>query len=146
MKIGFTGSRTGMRPEQLAVVLEILGAHFPEITEAHHGNCIGADELFHNACVNYRIRTIGHPCCIPRMQAQCRTDETRAALPPLERNQKIVDACDELIATPNTLQEELRSGTWATIRRARKAGKPIKIIFPGGTVKNENYPPEEARP
>jgi hypothetical protein len=33
-----------------------------------------------------------------------------------------------LIATPESLTEELRSGTWATIRYARKIKKPCLIL------------------
>lgn len=50
--------------------------------------------------------------------------------PPLKRNYDIVDACDILLAAPRTLTEELRSGTWATIRYARKTGKKYLILAP----------------
>lgn len=41
------------------------------------------------------------------------------------RNDALVAACDVLLAFPKTSEEEQRSGTWATIRRARKAEKPV---------------------
>jgi predicted Rossmann fold nucleotide-binding protein DprA/Smf involved in DNA uptake len=43
----------------------------------------------------------------------------------LERNHLIVAACDVLNAAPLQDEEILRSGTWATIRYARKAGKTV---------------------
>ena len=46
----------------------------------------------------------------------------------MDRNQVMVDLADHLIAFPRTSNEELRSGTWATIRRARNKGIPIEII------------------
>lgn len=43
----------------------------------------------------------------------------------MKRNDVLVAACDILLAFPRTKSEELRSGTWATVRRARKEGKPV---------------------
>jgi len=53
---------------------------------------------------------------------------------PLERNSDIVADSDLLLATPRFYEEELRSGTWATVRRARKANKPLIIVWPNGKV------------
>lgn len=47
------------------------------------------------------------------------------------RNDELVAQADLLLAFPETQVEQLRSGTWATIRRARKAGVPVQI-FPLG--------------
>lgn len=43
------------------------------------------------------------------------------------RNERMIDHADMLVAFPNTGREELRSGTWATIRRARLAGIPVVL-------------------
>lgn len=64
------------------------------------------------------------------------SDDIRDPLPPLERNHRIVDACDVLIACPKDAQEQLRSGTWATVRYARKQGKRVIVITPDGTVED----------
>lgn len=48
--------------------------------------------------------------------------------PFIKRNHDIVDACDVLIACPETNKEVQRSGTGATIRYARKQGKKIELI------------------
>jgi hypothetical protein len=40
MKIGVTGTRSGMTQMQYSVCNTIFGPH---ITEVHHGDCIGAD-------------------------------------------------------------------------------------------------------
>ena len=58
----------------------------------------------------------------------------RPAKPPLDRNHDIVERCDLLIATPHTVEEQLRSGTWATIRYARKVHRPHYIIRPCGQL------------
>jgi hypothetical protein len=56
--------------------------------------------------------------------------------PPLERNKHIVHNCGWLIAAPKEDSETLRSGTWATIRYARKLRRPITIVFPNGEVQS----------
>src|SRR5687768_11779401 len=45
----------------------------------------------------------------------------------MKRNDALIANCDVLLAFPNSEREELRSGTWAAIRRARKAGKIIRL-------------------
>jgi len=47
----------------------------------------------------------------------------------LKRDDALVRYCNVLAAFPRTSNEERRSGTWATIRRARKAGRFI-MVFP----------------
>ena len=49
----------------------------------------------------------------------------------LARNDEMIHLADILIAFPPTAKEERRSGTWATIRRARRKGIPIHF-FPLG--------------
>lgn len=45
---------------------------------------------------------------------------------PLNRNDEMVKRCEGLCVFP--LQPEyLRSGTWATVRRARKAGRTVRV-------------------
>jgi predicted Rossmann fold nucleotide-binding protein DprA/Smf involved in DNA uptake len=51
----------------------------------------------------------------------------------MDRNARLVALGDMLLAFPATRAEELRSGTWSTIRRARKAGKRIVIVPLDGT-------------
>jgi predicted Rossmann fold nucleotide-binding protein DprA/Smf involved in DNA uptake len=57
--------------------------------------------------------------------------------PYLVRNRDIVDVCNLLLATPGGTVEQLRSGTWATIRYARRIGRPVWIVFPNGEVRKE---------
>jgi len=52
----------------------------------------------------------------------------------MDRNWRLVNhpdyPCDCLLAFPNQNEEILRSGTWSTVRRARKLGKEVRIISP----------------
>lgn len=65
------------------------------------------------------------------------SDEKREPLPYLARNCVIVDEADILLACPKG-PEEQRSGTWATVRYARKQNKRIVIVYPDGTITTEN--------
>lgn len=43
------------------------------------------------------------------------------------RNARMVELASSVIAFPKTAVEEIRSGTWMTVRMARKANKPVDI-------------------
>jgi hypothetical protein len=60
---------------------------------------------------------------------------------PTSRNHDIVDETELLIACPGELAEAVRSGTWATVRYARKLGRPIVIFWPDGSVTGEPAKP-----
>ena len=145
-KIGFTGTQKGMTDEQKLYIMKLFkncaaGSEF----EIHSGDCIGADKDFVDIlewiekkgwCVFFK--KIGHIPNIDTKRAFCKYDEERIPKPYLERNHNIVDESDYLIATPGDYKEQLRSGTWSTIRYARKKGMEITIVYPDGSVKIEN--------
>lgn len=138
MKLGFTGTREDITCEQHKTLCEWIKSHAHEITEFHHGCCIGADSEAAVVVQSWAKAAIhAHPSTLRSLTGNVAlqfADVVHDRKPPLERNQDIVDACDMLIATPKTDHEELKSGTWATVRRARKAGKPVVIIRPDGAV------------
>ena len=68
------------------------------------------------------------------MRAFCKGDETRKQKDYLDRNHDIVDETELLIACPKEPEEITRSGTWATIRYARKKKKKLRIILPNGRM------------
>ena len=55
----------------------------------------------------------------------------RSAALMLRRDREIVAESHVMIAAPRTDREELRSGTWATVRYARQALKPIVMLSRG---------------
>lgn len=136
--IGFTGTRQGMTHLQKQMVKTLLVMYPP--TEAHHGDCIGADAEFHKIiCDKTSASIMIHPPTNPKLRAFCTADETCGdKIYPkksyLVRNHDIVNPSSIVIATPKELLNKWRSGTWATIRYARKRNKQIFIIFPDGTV------------
>jgi predicted Rossmann fold nucleotide-binding protein DprA/Smf involved in DNA uptake len=58
----------------------------------------------------------------------------RAEKPYLARNRDIVLETIALIAAPAEPQERIRSGTWSTVRFAKKQGKTVILILPDGTI------------
>lgn len=136
MKVGFTGTRNGMTNQQFAFILKAIKEIKPN--EAHHGACIGADKHFHDIAISQMIPVVIHPgvnkqgVCYSR--ASCpNAKEVKNEKFFLDRDKDIVNEVDLLIATPKNHKEELRSGTWATVRYARKKNKHLLIVYPDGT-------------
>jgi len=132
VKVGFTGTRRGMTLAQQKAVASLVDKTKPKL--ALHGDCVGADADFHQICFRKCPIQI-YPSNIPKQRAFCAGAE-RVFSPedPLMRNRSIVDRADFVIATPGEAYEVLRSGTWSTIRYARKRGKRLYVVFPDGTV------------
>jgi len=56
----------------------------------------------------------------------------------MARNRDIVAASDALLAAPEGPEASYpRSGTWATVRMARRAGLPIQIVWPDGRIETD---------
>lgn len=133
MKVGFTGTQKGMNLKQHILVQTFLEEiRWP--SEFHHGDCIGADAQAHGIARELGIRVIVHPPKNFEKRAFCKEAGMCNPKPYLERNRDIVNDTDVLIATPETSYEVVRSGTWATIRYARKTGKTVYVFFPDGTI------------
>lgn len=133
MKLGFTGTskadltfrqRHGLR----MLLLELRPREF------HHGDCIKADEQAHaivrEECPDCVIHV--HPPINKTKRAFCKGDVIYEPKLYLVRNAHIVSAATILAAAPEHMHEELRSGTWSTIRRARKYGKEVRMLWPQG--------------
>lgn len=138
MIISFSGTRAGMTRKQRDVLISLLDELKP--TTVVHGDCIGADKEFHDL-VSYRRGVFGTSPVIKiwpstaRTRANCNGDIIMPPKAPLDRDLDIAKDGDRLIATPKELEEVLRSGTWATIRKAKKLGKIVYIILPTGEIK-----------
>jgi predicted Rossmann fold nucleotide-binding protein DprA/Smf involved in DNA uptake len=132
--VGFTGTRSvGMA--DLPRIRQIVEA-LPDGTMVVTGACIGVDAAV--ARVANRRDLIVHtivPADRSRVDPKwlCHVD-TFEELPDgttyRDRNARIVALSDRLIAIPDHAEhdpESRRSGTWQTIRLARRAGKPVEI-------------------
>lgn len=129
MIIGFTGSQKGMTSNQFDRLVTLLVDLNP--TEAHHGDCIGADDVFHQICLELQIPVVLHPPTDASKRVFSKdAEQTLPARDYLDRNHDIVDASDEMIVVPGENKQKLRSGTWATYRYATKRGKTTHLITP----------------
>ena len=128
--VGFTGTSKGMTEKQEKEVSHLLTKLKKDHTELHHGDCIGADAQAHKLAKCAKMKVVKHPPINPKARAFSKGGKTLPEKDYLKRNRDIVDAADILIATPKGKKEEIRSGTWATIRYAKKKKKKIKIIYP----------------
>jgi hypothetical protein len=139
MSVGFTGTQRGMeRVQRLALFALLLRLRSEDDGRPfHHGCCIGADAESSRIALELGYRLHAHP---PRNEDKLdresleRSHVVWPALEYLDRNAQIVAASELLIAAPRGVIEQLRSGTWATVRRARKAGIPVWIVHPDGAV------------
>jgi hypothetical protein len=130
--IGFTGDETFPTQRQLNRLQALLCCD----DELHHGDCVGSDAAAHDIGTSLGCKLVIHPPDNPRKRAFCNGPFILDPKPYLVRNMDIVRVCDELIALSSTNWERLRSGTWATIRYARRMGKPVTIITPSGRLFN----------
>lgn len=131
MKVGFTGTREGMTDMQSQFVFNAMIDLDP--SQFHHGCCVGADAQADDMTgyLPTTCKVIGHPPEDTSMMAECSCDEFREPAPYLDRNKNIVDATDMIIAAPDG-PERQRSGTWSTVRYARKNGKRVYLVWPSG--------------
>ncbi len=90
---------------------------------------MGADQAIHNL-VKDTIEIVIHPPRCDTMRAYCSSTQIRSPQDYLIRNRNIVDETDVLLAFPATFHEVIRSGTWATIRYAKKMNKRVIIVYP----------------
>jgi len=133
MNIGFTGTRRGMSLEQRAAVRALLNKIRPE--SLHHGDAIGADAEAHAIAAELGITIVVHPGPAENQRAFTTGGEVRLPAAYMVRNRAIVDETDALIAVPIDLETEAsRSGTWRTVRYARRTGKLVHVIWPDGTL------------
>ena len=136
-RVGFTGTRHGMTPIQKDNIHLLLTAYYTTHggAEFHHGDCVGADVEAAEMAQELKYTTHAHPGNDPSRRAFHASDVIYDPKPFLERNLDIVSSCDVLFATPDTDTEQLRSGTWSTIRKAEASSRFIEIavILPDGS-------------
>ncbi len=125
-----TGSRDGMSYEAKETLKHFISTNI--IREVHHGDCKGADKEFHDICQSNNIKIIIHPPSDNKARAYCVSEYILPEKQYLDRNRDIVNETDVLIAFPSSEIEELRSGTWSTIRYAKKINKKIILVYPNG--------------
>jgi hypothetical protein len=140
MILGFTGTENGMTHVQYHVVKDKVISIDYLVSEYHHGDCIGSDSNFHDivCSLGLTLKLHVHPPLNQSLRAFCKCGKVYPLKEYLERDHDIVNASDILIATPGEYEEITRSGTWTTVRYARKKGIEILIVYPDGNITIEN--------
>jgi hypothetical protein len=131
LSVGVTATQAGLTKVQLEAFDYFLSV-FP-VKVIRHGDCVGGDDQLANRARKRKIYLISHPSNLVAKRAYAESDEYLDMKPPLDRNRDIVDHSFMLWGFPKG-PEELRSGTWATIRYAWKERKPTMVIYPEGTI------------
>lgn len=132
MIVGFTGTQRGMTEPQWATFWRLLCERAPGVF--HEGDCIGADAQAARGARVAGFYIVGHPPINSSKRAFFQADALREPLPYLDRNKRIVNESEEMIATPGEFEEQLRSGTWSTVRYARRVKRPVWVILPDGRL------------
>ena len=152
MIIGYTGTRYGMTDPQAHSLEKLLAAHACTVQLAIayatgctdrqkgiHGGCCGGDEQFHRICkkLGWEIDVLPGPEVVEAPYFQ----DADYIYPPekhMRRNKSIVTSASWMYGAPYEMEEQERGGTWRTIYMARKAKKPLTIVYPDGTFRSEN--------
>jgi hypothetical protein len=137
--IGFTGTRQGLTNAQFgSLCQELVQLRDLGFTTLVHGDCVGADSQVHDVAV-YAFDVHIRPPSNNTLRANSMGAKyTASPKPYLERNREIVETSAVLVGCPKG-DEIKRSGTWSTIRYARRTGKTIIIIKPDGVVLREEH-------
>jgi hypothetical protein len=136
--VGITATRKGLTQTQKTILRGSLkdmqdweGAHV-----FHHGDCLGGDVDGAEIARELGYKIVAHPPENPKLRAYDKADEVREPLSYLARNRNIVDETGTLFACPDG-PERPHSGTWLTVRYARKVGARYQLIGPTGGLHEE---------
>jgi hypothetical protein len=136
MILAFTGTSRAVPIQQELALATLLRDLYMRLgaKELHHGDCVHADALAHRLAMSIGYRVVVHPPIIHLKCAFCQGHDRWLPRSYRDRNQDIVTCGERLIACPRMAEEELRSGTWMTVRMARRALKPVTLVLPNGEV------------
>lgn len=138
LHIAVTGSRKGpVTLRQLESFVNVFGDMIGiRRATMHHGDCIGWDAKCHYIARALGVSVIIHPPWDGRYRAFCEgAIFWHERKPYLDRNRDIVNSTSALIGLPGSMHEQKRnSGTWYTIRYARKKERKVTIVYPDGSV------------
>jgi len=119
-KLGFTGTREGLNEAQTSWLRAFLFENPPD--QAGHGACMGADIDFHNLVreVVPSCKIIAWPSTSNATRRECDADVVHDLMAPKKRDQLIVNFANYFVGCPHTDYEITQSGTWMTLRMARR--------------------------
>lgn len=125
MIIGVTGTRHGMSDAQFYAVFSFFQNN--QITELHHGDCVGVDFEVATIAQELGIKTIAHPPEKDEYRAFHPSDLIKQSFSYFKRNRNIVDISQFMLVIPYD-NDRTKGGTWYTYNYARRHDKPLKIF------------------
>ena len=128
MKIGVTGTRSGMNKRQQQEFTDFLNELGSG--EFHHGDCVGVDVEAARIAEKLGWKIVCHPPIKDDLRAFHDSDEFREPKSYFARNRNIVDETDVLLVIPYQDSHQSHGGTWYTHDYAKKKDKPLHVIFP----------------
>jgi len=130
VRVAFTGTQFGMTLYQQLSLAQLMRS-LERPWQCNHGGAAGADTEAHEIAYNAGCRDLHVWLPLgktwPPMPS---TTIHHTGLSALGRNHLTIYGADLLIATPRQAREIRRSGTWATVRYARKAGIETRVLVP----------------
>jgi hypothetical protein len=137
MKVGMTGTRSGLNDTQLRAVIDALTTIIDKErgSELHHGDCVGADVELAIIAKTLGFTVVCHPPLNDGMRAFHRSDAIRLPFSYFARNRNIVDETEVLLVVPYQDSPQDNGGTWYTHDYAVKKNKPVMIFYPGRDAK-----------
>jgi hypothetical protein len=133
VRIGVTGTRSGMTADQRAEVGEILktiGANSQTRCELHHGDCVGVDAEVANMARDLGFEIHCHPPEIDDLRAFTRYNVIYPETSYFARNRRIVHECELLLVVPWQRTHQKSGGTWYTHDYALKVHRAVELILP----------------
>lgn len=148
-RMGFTGTRS-VPFDRVADVLAFLTRESHEFDEFTTGACTGFDAIAAHYLIDQNPNAL-HRLVVPANRSQVdgeiierfrRLEDDRHVIEYMpegtsyrERNERILDHSDALLAVadhPEIHSKSVRSGTWMTVRIARRRGIPIEglVLWP----------------
>ena len=139
--LGFTGTRQGMSKNQKFLVNTIVEQvkHNYKKVFALHGDCIGADEEFHEIVSKHGLISVSYPPINDSYRAFTVNKHEQTPMDYLERDRWIVHDTHLLIGCPYNTESVRGSGTWYTIGHAKKTRKDHTIILRDGRTETIRY-------
>lgn len=126
MKVGFTGTRKGMSGLQASQLQYVLALFY------HADKAVNRKpELHFGRHESVELKADKEAAALASSLGYATEPHYAMRGEELDRNREIIAEVSVLIAAPETDVEEQRSGTWATVRYARKKGIPVVMLSRG---------------
>lgn len=141
MDIGITATRNGLTERQKVSLGILLVSHYvgAKNKRFRHGSCRGGDaqaarlvrKLFGK---DVEIYCHPGPKDDPNQEDSGVDNVVHDPTTHFARNRNIVDGVSLMFACPYEDKEQAKGGTWYTVSYSRKAGVPVVIIWPDGSI------------